>query len=226
MNIVEKTIYVSLIAQVIALILSVASMFIQVGSEDKMLIDMTNIEIIVQIVEIIFYIWFSFVFVIGVDFAQYRYFDWTITTHIMLISTIAYFEYVARKDLGMSRGYGIKQFWNENKMDIVKIVVYNFMMLLVGYLNEIGLMDIYSSTIIGFGFFGLVFHKMYSRYAIQNPKNMNFFYFMFFIWSLYGVAAIYPNTTKNTAYNLLDIVSKNFYGVYLAKEIFELRTRL
>lgn len=226
MNIVEKTIYVSLIAQVIALILSVASMFIQVGSEDKMLIDMTNIEIIVQIVEIIFYIWFSFVFVIGVDFAQYRYFDWTITTPIMLISTIAYFEYVARKDLGMSRGYGIKQFWNENKMDIVKIVVYNFMMLLVGYLNEIGLMDIYSSTIIGFGFFGLVFHKMYSRYAIQNPKNMNFFYFMFFIWSLYGVAAIYPNTTKNTAYNLLDIVSKNFYGVYLAKEIFELRTRL
>jgi hypothetical protein len=224
MNVVEKTLYVSLVAQILALLISISTLFFPVSSLDVMLKDVMNMEIVVQIVEAIFYIWFSVVFVAGVDFASYRYFDWVITTPTMLVSTIAYFEYVARKDLGMSRGYGLRQFWNENKENIVKIVAYNFMMLLVGYLNEIGLMDIYSSTIIGFGFFGLVFHLMYTRYARQNPKNMGLFYFMFIVWGLYGVAAIYPNAIKNTSYNLLDIVSKNFYGVYLAKEIYNLRS--
>lgn len=223
---VKQTIYISLIAQLVALLISVATLFIRVGDEDLMLMDALKMETVVQVVEAIFYIWFIMVFVSGIDFAQYRYFDWVITTPTMLVSTIAYFEYVARKDLGMSRGYGIRQFLSENKGDVFQIVVYNFLMLAVGYLNELGILDIYTSTIVGFGFFGLVFHLMYTRYARQNSKNIGLFYFIFFIWSLYGVAAIFPNATKNTAFNLLDIVSKNFYGVYLAREVFLLRSQL
>jgi len=41
-------------------------------------------------------------------------------------------------------------------------------------------------------------------------------------WSLYGVAAVFPNIAKNSMYNLLDIVSKNFYSVFLTQYIMNL----
>ena len=35
------------------------------------------------------------------------------------------------------------------------------------------------------------------------------------IWPLYGVAAMFNSKYKNFAYNILDIFSKNFYGLYI-----------
>ena len=43
------------------------------------------------------------------------------------------------------------------------------------------------------------------------------------IWSLYGVAAMLPSNYKNFSYNILDIFSKNFYGLYIAYRIYENR---
>jgi hypothetical protein len=45
------------------------------------------------------------------------------------------------------------------------------------------------------------------------------------VWSLYGVAAWFPMTLKNAAYNILDIFAKNFYGVYLSYTIFQLSVK-
>ena len=41
------------------------------------------------------------------------------------------------------------------------------------------------------------------------------------VWSLYGVAALMPADIKNISYNLLDIVAKNFYGLYLYYKILQ-----
>ena len=38
---------------------------------------------------------------------------------------------------------------------------------------------------------------------------------MFFVWSLYGVAALLGDKLKNISYNILDIFAKNFYGLFL-----------
>ena len=46
--------------------------------------------------------------------------------------------------------------------------------------------------------------------------------FMFFFWSLYGVAALFSNHAKNVSYNILDVFAKNFYGVYLSWFIYDL----
>jgi bacteriorhodopsin len=40
-------------------------------------------------------------------------------------------------------------------------------------------------------------------------------YFLVF-WSLYGVVAVLPYTLKNTIYNVLDLFSKNFFGLFLS----------
>ena len=42
---------------------------------------------------------------------------------------------------------------------------------------------------------------------------------MIIIWSLYGVAAMFPTIIKNIFYNILDIISKNFYGLYLFSKV-------
>jgi hypothetical protein len=43
---------------------------------------------------------------------------------------------------------------------------------------------------------------------------------MFFIWALYGVAFLLPSIPKNIGYTILDILAKNFFGIFLAYAIY------
>ena len=42
------------------------------------------------------------------------------------------------------------------------------------------------------------------------------------IWALYGVAAYFDHIPKNISYNILDVISKNFYGLYIFFKIRDL----
>lgn len=95
-------------------------------------------------------------------------------------------------------------------------------MLLMGFLYEAGMIDIFTSTILGFVGFAGVFWKMYEKYAKGHIISRYLWYYMVSSWSLYGVAAVFPNIIKNTSFNLLDIVSKNFYSVFLTAYIMNL----
>jgi surface polysaccharide O-acyltransferase-like enzyme len=90
-------------------------------------------------------------------------------------------------------------------------------MLLVGYLQEIGLVSLLFSTITGFGFLDYSFYQLYQYVGDIESKQL--FWFMFIIWSLYGFAAMTKNKFKNTMYNLLDVISKNFYGIFIAYKL-------
>ena len=37
---------------------------------------------------------------------------------------------------------------------------------------------------------------------------------------MYGIAALFQNVAKNTMYNILDMFSKNFYGLFIAFYVF------
>ena len=89
-------------------------------------------------------------------------------------------------------------------------------MLFIGYLQELKLISLAISTVVGFFFFGLLFLKMFVYYVKTNSANYLIFYLMLFIWALYGIAALYKNKIKNASYNILDIFSKNFFGLFLA----------
>ena len=112
-----------------------------------------------------------------------------------------------------------------NMWNVIWIGIYNFLMLLIGYLQEIHVVNIWVSTIVGFIFLGLVFEKIYSEYANRSQDNMPVFWLMAVLWSLYGVAAALSPRYKNFLYNILDIFSKNFYGLYLVYVIYQVRVQ-
>lgn len=217
MDLVKQTVFVSLLAQIITTIIGSIALLKELRYEDQVLDEILGLEVLVQIIEAIFYIWFAFFFHKNMtrnDIAKYRYYDWVFTTPMMLLSTAVFFAYQAGKQTGTPM-YSIRGFFQKYGQDFGIMAVYNFLMLLFGYLHEIGIMSLLTSNTIGFAFFGLAFYKLY-EFARLTPENMPVFWVMFVLWGLYGVAAMYKNLVKNTAYNILDIFSKNFYGVYLA----------
>ena len=96
-------------------------------------------------------------------------------------------------------------------------------MLFFGYLGEVNILPKYISTIIGFYFFAKSFSLIYYNYAINSKISKQLFNFLFIIWGLYGIVALFPVIPKNICYNLLDIVSKNFYGLYIYYKILQLK---
>ena len=75
---------------------------------------------------------------------------------------------------------------------------------------------------IGFIFFGLSFNTLY-QFTNNIPINEKLFYFMFVVWGLYGVAANIPVVEQNISYNILDLISKNFYNMYILYRIIRLQ---
>jgi hypothetical protein len=49
---------------------------------------------------------------------------------------------------------------------------------------------------------------------------------MFAVWNLYGVAFFFNPVWKNIIFNGLDVVAKNFFGVYLFYKISRQRVGL
>jgi len=90
-------------------------------------------------------------------------------------------------------------------------------MLLFGYFGETNKINKYTSLLIGFVFFVLMFAFIWYIF-MNNGKNsfiVVFTYFMFLIvWSIYGIAYIMDEETKNILYNILDLVSKAFMGIF------------
>ena len=101
------------------------------------------------------------------------------------------------------------------------------MMLVFGYLGEMNILDKNISVPIGFIFFFLSFYTIYENYVIDSNVtiNKNLFIFLVIVWGLYGVAAVLPDLEKNISYNFLDIVAKNFYGLFLSYKLYQVREK-
>lgn len=224
MSAVKNSLFFSLFMQFFTGLIGLYGLFIPLQKKDNILREVLTMETVVQFIEGFFYIWFAMIFTTKLDLAKFRYYDWVFTTPTMLTSTIMYYEYVNYKNSG--RDTTELHFWSflrDNASFVIQIMVSNFLMLLCGYLQEIGVIDIVTSTTLGFAFFAYTFYIIYSRYASKSEENKPLYYFNLGVWGLYGIAAMYPNAIKNTSYNLLDIVAKNFYGLYITKKIWELR---
>lgn len=131
-----------------------------------------------------------------------RYVDWSITTPIMLLVLVLAFCY--------NTGQSVKL------TSFLLILVLNYGMLLCGFLGETGLTDKLKSNVIGFVFFALLYGYIYLTY-IQGRGifDNNILYLSFFVlWSLYGVAYWLKEREKNVSYNVLDLFSKCFVGIF------------
>jgi hypothetical protein len=96
MNLIQKTIYISLTAQIIAMVISIAGLGIPIAPQNAILRSILGMESIVQVIESMFYTWFGIFSPKSsskTDIAKYRYYDWFITTPTMLLSTMMYFKH-------------------------------------------------------------------------------------------------------------------------------------
>jgi hypothetical protein len=101
---------------------------------------------------------------------------------------------------------------------MIIIVLLNAAMLFFGLIGELGFLNVYLATALGFIPFALNFKYIKDTFLPSDKdtfKNGLFYWFVFF-WALYGVFAIMNYKIKNTGYNILDIFAKNFFGLFLA----------
>jgi hypothetical protein len=247
-NIVQHTITASLFVQFSALVISVLGLGVPVAPENLILRSVLGMEAVVQMVEMAFYTWFGVFFrdaAAKMDIARYRYLDWFVTTPVMLLSTMMFFRFKAGEKLtgdeggeeaGAAEQPGLAGLWGrarrmaghvtgfvrKNALPVAGVLGANAVMLACGFLGEIGRMGKAASQGLGFAAFAASFYWLHKYFAAGSSDNYKIFLPMLFIWSLYGVAARFGNTVKNTSFNLLDMVSKNFYSVFIAWYIYSL----
>lgn len=214
MNYLHASAFFSIILQFITGIIEADGLFLTVPKEDHIVQDILLMELIVQVVEFLFYMYLVYMIVTGhVTHAitSHRYIDWSITTPVMLISFVAFFKYLNEP----TRNIRLLESLREEKTTIVKIVIANALMLLFGFLSERAIINPYLGITIGFLPFAYVFKQLYSNYARGSQLSLILYYIAFSIWGLYGVSAVLPFSQKNTMYNILDLFAKNAYGIFL-----------
>ena len=210
---IKNTIYFSFIVQIITSLISSQGLIETLSERDAILKDILAMELLVQFVESSFYVWVILAMKDYKILTRRRYIDWVITTPTMLISTVIFMRYIEYKEKDKEI-FSFKEIIIQEKDNLIKIIIYNCLMLLFGYLGETGIIKKEVSIGIGFVFFYLSFSIIHD-YAKETEQGTQLFYFLTSVWSLYGVSAYFDQNMKNICYNLLDIVSKNFYGLYI-----------
>jgi hypothetical protein len=219
----------SLAAQILTGLIDIIALRVDIPNEKKVLKQLLSLELAVQIVEGLFYTWLVSSFQNVNDVTKYRYYDWSITTSIMLFTLIIYIEYL--KDETKT----ISQIYNENKSTIHSVLILNFMMLLLGYLGEIKKIPTNTSVSIGFIPFVLYYKIIYDKFVkdeklkglqdgVKKEIRLLFWYFFIF-WGSYGIAGYMPYKQKNISYNVLDLFSKNFFGLFLSYKVYKQRNK-
>lgn len=220
---VKTSIEGSLIIQIVTLIINLFAFLVPVSQWDFALKEILGLETIVQVIELVFYMWYRGQIVGGsYDVTKFRYYDWFFTTPTMLFSTAAYYGYLHSKEenTDQKEPFSVWTFFKENSQAIYWIFVFNAFMLFFGYLQEVDLISFVLSSLLGYisllGSFGILYYK----FVTKTQQQRWLFWFMFSVWSLYGVAAGFPAAEKNFSYNILDIFAKNFYGLFLSGILF------
>ena len=131
-----------------------------------------------------------------------RYTDWAITTPIMLLVLCLVF------------GYNNKTIMSASYFLIVLLV--NFLMLAFGYVGEVGMLNRRLAQLGGFIFFFILYGMIYFTFLHEkyNFDNQIIFWAFVFFWFFYGVLYDMDEETKNVGYNILDLFSKCFVGIF------------
>jgi hypothetical protein len=219
-KIFNYTLIISIVIQVVTLLIGIHSFFTEIPTIYHLIKDLLILEVFVQIIEGIFYIWLAFNFLKLNNITPKRYFDWALTTPTMLITLIAYLIFINAKETNQTQGLTLYSILTTNSNVIIIILILNWAMLLFGYLGEIKVIPVLYSILLGFIPFIIYYTMIYHNFVQTNNSGYIFFLYFLFFWSLYGIVAALPYYAKNILYNILDLFSKNFFGLFLAYIIY------
>jgi len=210
------TLIISVVVQIITGIVEVYTLFIKIPSKFLLLRQLIILEVSVQFIEGIFYFWLAYNFNTITDVTPKRYIDWSITTPTMLVTLILYLIYLKYREKDETESLEFFSLLSNNSTIITNVIYLNLLMLIFGYLGEKKIIPTYVGVILGFIPFLIYYFLIYINFAVFSKNGLLIFWYFFFFWSLYGIAALLPYYTKNTLYNILDLFSKNFFGVFLS----------
>ena len=217
MSIIYDTGVFSLCVQIITGIFDLHVLSMKFDTSVSLIKNLLWIEVLVQFIEGTFYLLLVMNFSKIGNVTKYRYYDWIITTPSMLFTYCMFLYYINTKDKLNTESFS-QTFYEAvemNMFDLFPIFVFNTMMLFFGYLAEIGKMNAVVSAVLGFIPFIIFFYLIYDTYAkYTSIGRMTFVYFSG-IWALYGFASVFSYKYKNAFYNILDLLSKNFFGIFL-----------
>ena len=131
-----------------------------------------------------------------------RYVDWSITTPIMLLVLCLVMVY------------------NNNTKLTAKfflfILILNYAMLAFGYMGETNMLNKDVGWLLGFVMFFLLYGVIYKTFLAGKYVFDNQIIFWTFVvfWLFYGVFYKTDEETKNVGYNVLDLFSKCFVGLF------------
>lgn len=210
------TLIISVIVQILSGILELGSLFIKVPTEYLIIRQLLILEVFVQFIEGLFYVWLVYNFNSVSNVTPKRYIDWSITTPTMLVTLIFYLIYLHHREKNDTKQLRFFDLLMKNSTNITYILILNWLMLLFGYLGEANIINTITGVGLGFIPFLLYYFIIYTNYAVLSEKGWILFWYFFFFWSLYGVVAVLPYYMKNTFYNILDLFAKNFFGLFLS----------
>lgn len=214
-----STLIASVIVQVITGIIEVSTgIFASVSPEFNIIRQLLFLEIAVQIIEGLFYVWLLSNFTSVINVTPKRYIDWTITTPTMLITLIFYLIFLERREKNQdTTGLNFFNLAIENGKTISNILILNWAMLFFGYLGEMNILSTITGVLLGFVPFLLYYYIIYQKYAVESSSTgIKIFWYFFIFWSFYGIVALLPYYLKNGLYNILDLFAKNFFGLFLS----------
>lgn len=215
MDLLKITVYLSLLVQVFVGIFDFYVVRLNVPNKLLILQQVLIMELIVQIVEGIFYIWLALNIASVSNITPHRYYDWYLTTPTMLITLCIYLIYLKNEEANTEVKENFFQIIYNNLNILTPIIILNFIMLTSGYLTEIKILSQKSGVLFGFIPFLIYFYLIYEHFAKFTKYGLKLFYYFFIVWFMYGVAALMSYKIKNIMYNILDLFAKNFFGLYL-----------
>jgi bacteriorhodopsin len=215
MELLKISVYLSLIVQLFTGLFDYYVVQLNIPSKLIILKQVLIMELIVQIIEGIFYIWLALNISSVANITPHRYYDWYLTTPTMLVTLCVYLVYLRNNEANIETKDSLINIIYDNLNTLIPIVILNFVMLTSGYLTEIKKVSQTNGVLFGFIPFLIYFYLIYEHFAKFSQYGSQIFYYFFIVWFMYGIAALMNYTTKNIMYNILDLFAKNFFGLYL-----------
>jgi bacteriorhodopsin len=223
-SLLHSSLLFSIAVQVITGIIELAAFFVRTAPGMALIKQLLGLELAVQAIEGAFYVWLYKNIATVKNITPKRYADWALTTPTMLITLVAYIIYLnaGANASTTQESLSLGQLLRENATPIAQIIGLNWLMLLFGYLGEVNVIPLVAGVALGFLPFIAYFYIIYERFIRTtgevnvNPTSLKIYAYFLVFWSLYGVVAVLPYTIKNTIYNIIDLFSKNFFGLFLS----------
>jgi hypothetical protein len=217
MHVVHFSGSISLLVQIVTTLIDSYVLAVPTNPKNNDIKSLLFIENWVNFIELCFYVWMVSRFKHITNITKYRYYDWFITTPTMLFTYSMYLLIQKKKE--DNEPHDLLTLVKDQKYVLAGIMLLNWCMLFFGFMSETGKMGTNLAVSLGFIPFALMFYLIYENYAKYSQLGQSTFVYFVLVWGLYGVAALMAYKLKNTLYNILDVFSKNFFGLFLAYKV-------